>query len=73
MDKRRIAAALEAASDTDEFVVGSGVLARTPQVYRGLFGDAPATIVADDNTWRAAGARVDAAFEAAGIPRREAR
>lgn len=69
MDQRRIAAALAAATDTEEFLVGVGVLARTPEVFRKVFGGSTALIVADDNTWRAAGARVDAALQAAGVRR----
>jgi len=69
MDQRRIAAALEAATDTDEFVVGARVLAQIPAVFRRVFGSSRAMIVADENTWKAAGGGGDAAFEAAGIVR----
>ena len=71
MDQRRIDAALAAATDTDEFLVGPGVLERTPEVFRRVFKGSAALIVADENTWRAAGARVDAALAGAGV-RREA-
>jgi glycerol-1-phosphate dehydrogenase [NAD(P)+] len=69
MDQRRIDAALAAATDTDEFLVGKGVLERTPEVFRRVFGGSRALVVADENTWRAAGARVDAALAAAGVAR----
>jgi glycerol-1-phosphate dehydrogenase [NAD(P)+] len=71
MDQHRIAEVLAAATDTYEFLLGSGALTRTPEVFRRVFGDAAALIVADSNTWRAAGANVDAAFSSTRIRREE--
>jgi glycerol-1-phosphate dehydrogenase [NAD(P)+] len=72
MDQKRVAAALLAATDTEHFVVAPGALERTAEVFRAAFGGATAMLVADGNTYKAAGARVDAALAAAGVPRAEA-
>lgn len=62
--------ALSAARDTRALELGAGVLNRTPEVFRAQFGQQPAVLVADQNTWTAAGQAVAAAFEAAGHPMR---
>jgi len=63
--------ALRAARDTRALALGPGVLARTPEVFRAQFGRRPAVLVADVNTFAAAGAAVAAAFRAAGQPLRD--
>jgi glycerol-1-phosphate dehydrogenase [NAD(P)+] len=64
----RIARALAAARETRCLEIGTGLLARVPEVFRGQFGERPAAIVADGNNYAAAGRAVQAAFEAAGHP-----
>jgi glycerol-1-phosphate dehydrogenase [NAD(P)+] len=58
MNTDRISAALAKATDTKQVLFGSGVLAQTPQIFRDLFGDRPAVIVADTNTFAVAGRQV---------------
>ncbi len=62
--KFSIADSLRAARDTRAVELGSGVLKLTPRLFRRLFGDKPAILVADRNTFAAAGAGVAAAFKA---------
>ena len=64
----RIRRALAAARETRCLELGTGLLARVPEIFRSQFGDRPAAIVADANTYAAAGQAVQAAFEAAGHP-----
>ncbi len=66
-----IAEALSAARDTRRLELGSGVLNQTPEVFRQLFGDKPALLVADTNTFAAAGRAVQEAFRRAGHNCRE--
>jgi glycerol-1-phosphate dehydrogenase [NAD(P)+] len=66
-----IAEALSKARETRCLELGSGVLARTPGVFHQLFGDKPVLVVADANTFAAAGQAVQEAFRRAGHPFRE--
>jgi glycerol-1-phosphate dehydrogenase [NAD(P)+] len=50
-----LAEALAAAKDTRSLEIGSGILQKTPAVFRQQFGDLPAVVVADANTFEAAG------------------
>jgi glycerol-1-phosphate dehydrogenase [NAD(P)+] len=61
-----IVEALRAARETRCLELGEGVLARTPEVFRQQFGDKPALLVADTNTFAAAGRAVLDAFLRAG-------
>ena len=63
-----LADALAAASDTRCLEIGAGVKVNTLRVFRQVFGDRPAVIVADVNTYGAAGQTVAEAFRAAGHP-----
>ncbi len=63
-----LAEALSAANETRCLEIGPGVRKLTPRVFRQQFGDEPAFIVADVNTYRAAGQEVLEAFRAAGHP-----
>jgi glycerol-1-phosphate dehydrogenase [NAD(P)+] len=72
MNQKRVAAALRAATDTEHFEVAPGALERTAEVFGRAFGAATAMLVADGNTWKAAGSRVDAVLAKAGIKRVEA-
>ncbi|OYN92673.1 sn-glycerol-1-phosphate dehydrogenase [Parenemella sanctibonifatiensis] len=59
--------ALESSTDTKAIVTGRGVVGRTGEVFREVFGDQSAIIVADENTWAVAGDQVKASLEAAGV------
>lgn len=48
--------------------IGSGPLARVPEIFHAQFGLAPAVVIADPNTFAAAGEAVVAAFRRAGHP-----
>ena len=63
-----LADALAAASETRCLEIGAGVKASTPHVFRQQFGERPAVIVADLNTYGAAGQAVVEAFRATGHP-----
>lgn len=63
-----LAEALSAASETRCLEIGAGVKSAAPQVFRKQFGDRPAVIIADLNTYRVAGQAVAEAFGAAGHP-----
>lgn len=60
--------ALADADDTKVVVMGHGVLERTGPVFKDLFGDAAAIVVADGNTWEVAGEAVTASLRDAGVP-----
>ena len=62
-----IAKALAAATDTAALEIGVGILDRVPSMFREQFGSARALIVADKNTWRAAGEAVYAYLQQAGV------
>ena len=64
--------ALAAARETRCLEIGAGVISSTPRFFRQQFGECPAVIVADVNTYGAAGQAVAQAFRAAGHPMREA-
>ena len=66
-----IAEALRAARETRWLELGQGVLGRTAEVFRQQFGDKPALLVADTNTFAAAGQAVREAFHRAGRACRE--
>src|SRR5215468_3914409 len=57
-----LAEALAAAKDTRALEIGSNILQKTPEIFRQQFGDKPAVIVADTNTFEAAGRTVHDAF-----------
>jgi glycerol-1-phosphate dehydrogenase [NAD(P)+] len=59
-----LAEALAAAKDTRALEIGSKILHKTPEIFRQQFGDKPAVIVADTNTFEAAGRIVHDAFHA---------
>jgi glycerol-1-phosphate dehydrogenase [NAD(P)+] len=58
-----LAEALAAAKDTRALEIGSKILQKTAEIFRQQFGDKPAVIVADTNTFEAAGRTVHDAFE----------
>jgi glycerol-1-phosphate dehydrogenase [NAD(P)+] len=63
--------AIGTARDTRCLELGRGVLGRTPQVFQQQFGDKPARLVADTNTFAAAGQTILEAFRRAGHDCRE--
>lgn len=66
-NNQRIADALAAATDTEALEIGVDILDRVPVMFAGQFPGKRALVVADDNTWRAAGEAVSAHLSAAGI------
>lgn len=65
MDKIKIA--LEKARDTKALITGRGTVCRTGEMFRSLFPDRKAIIIADENTWEAAGKQVQRSLEDNGI------
>jgi glycerol-1-phosphate dehydrogenase [NAD(P)+] len=65
--KKRVAAALAVATDTKVFEMGEGVLSFAPKIFAEQFGRARAMVVADKNTWRAAGEAAQASLKKAGV------
>ena len=63
----RIDAVLARGLDTRAVVMGTDVLGRTGELFTQLFGEARGVLVADENTWGAAGAATQAALVAAGV------
>ncbi len=71
MSERRISEALRGASDTEAVLIGSGVIGRVGDVFGDTFGDRPAIVVADGNTWDVAGQAVQERLAAGGRDVRE--
>lgn len=65
------AEALAAARETRALEIGHGILRRLPEIFRQQFGDRPAVLVSDPNTFAAAGHVVQEAFAATGHAVRE--
>ncbi|MBN2302547.1 MAG: sn-glycerol-1-phosphate dehydrogenase [Lentisphaerae bacterium] len=57
----------ESWKETKTFISGPGTLARVPSVLREHFPEVPVIVIADDNTWEAAGEKVDACLNAEGV------
>ncbi len=58
MDESRIREALDEATDTQQVVIGDGVLDRVADVFEASFGAGTGVIVADENTYQVAGEAV---------------
>jgi glycerol-1-phosphate dehydrogenase [NAD(P)+] len=71
MNEDRIQTALRDATDTDAVVIGPGVIESVTDVFATGFGDQPAIVVADENTFRVAGKRVQEQLRGAGLRVRE--
>lgn len=56
--------ALSAARDTRCLEIGEGILSQTPRLFQDLFGERAAVVVADPNTFTAAGRAVHETFQA---------
>ena len=63
----KINAALERARDTKALIIGNGVVCRTAEMFNQLFPGQKAIIVADENTWKVAGADAQKSLDEAGI------
>jgi glycerol-1-phosphate dehydrogenase [NAD(P)+] len=59
----RIEDALRDATDTQHVVIGDGALDSVADVFERSFAQRPATVVADENTFRVAGAAVNRALD----------
>src|SRR5215210_2655298 len=66
MGEQRIEAALREVTDTQRVNIGAGALASVPSVFAEGFGDSPAVVVADGNTFEVAGEEVQRRLEEAG-------
>jgi hypothetical protein len=66
MNEQLIKDALRDATDTADVVIGEGVLQSVADVFEDSFGDCPAVVVADENTFRVAGGAVQGRLQAAG-------
>ncbi|MBJ7599645.1 MAG: sn-glycerol-1-phosphate dehydrogenase [Candidatus Nephthysia bennettiae] len=66
MNTERIQAALRNAADTADVVIGAGVLPQVDEMFGRSFGDQPAVVVADENTFKVAGEQVLQHLKAAG-------
>src|SRR5438552_2562643 len=66
MDYERINAVLREATDTHNLVIGAGVLASVDDAFARSFGEQPAVVVADGNTFEVAGRTVHQRLSAAG-------
>ena len=64
----RIEDALERARDTKALIIGEGAVEKTGEMFRQLFGNSTAIVVADLNTYKAAGSEAYESLKAAGIP-----
>lgn len=64
----RIEEALERARDTKALIIGEGAVGKTGEMFRQLFGNSTAIVVADLNTYKAAGSKAYESLKAAGIP-----
>jgi len=58
-----LAEALAAAKDTRSLEIGSRILNKAPELFRQQFGDLPAVIVTDSNTFEVAGQTLVEAFQ----------
>lgn len=66
MNDERISSALRDATDTQDVVIGPGVLSSVDDTFGQSFGDQAAVVVADENTWRVAGKQVQQHLDEAG-------
>jgi len=66
MEHERIDAALRQAGDTRRVVLGAGALGALDETFGQCFGNAPALVVADENTYAVAGRAVHERLSAAG-------
>jgi len=65
-DEKVLGDALAAARDTRKLIIGAGARYETADVFGQLFGNSPCIVIADENTFAAAGRDVFDALSAAG-------
>ncbi len=63
----KVEQALTRTTDTKDLYIGRGAVSRTGEMFKKLFPEKKAIIVADTNTWRVAGRQVESSLAAAGI------
>ena len=66
--QERVNKALERTTDTRKLAIGTGALDRSAAVFAEMFPGCSAVVIADNNTWRVAGKKVDRLLREAGIP-----
>ncbi|HWH71334.1 MAG TPA: sn-glycerol-1-phosphate dehydrogenase [Candidatus Sulfotelmatobacter sp.] len=66
--KLSLAEALRAARETRALEIGDGILSQTPALFQQQFAQSPAIIIADKNTFAAAGRTVAEAFRSSDRP-----
>jgi glycerol-1-phosphate dehydrogenase [NAD(P)+] len=67
VSEQRIDAALGEATSTRYVKIGAGALATIPEAFKENFGDSPAVVVADGNTFEVAGEEVQRRLRDAGL------
>lgn len=67
MNEAKLETALEGATDTQDVLIGSGVVAQVADVFRKNFGDATAVVVSDENEFAVAGEAVNDRLAEAGV------
>ena len=67
MENTRIQKALENATETEDFIVGAGCRVDVPQIFQRWFPGKSAIVVADDNTFRAAGKEVQEKLQGSSV------
>ena len=67
----RIEKALQAAGETRDLRIGQGVIGETDRMFREQFPGKKAVIIADENTFRAAGKTVFELFHERGVEQEE--
>ena len=67
MDAQRIEKALALADTTKSLIIETGAISRIDTVFRNEFGDTEAVLIADTNTFEAAGDLVTKSLESGGI------
>ena len=65
-----LAAAVARSASIAEVLIAPGALADAGVLYARVFGQNPACLIADENTWAAAGAAVEASLNAQGVATR---
>jgi glycerol-1-phosphate dehydrogenase [NAD(P)+] len=70
IDRALVDRALTTASDTRHLTLDAGAIQLAARVFRAVFGDRPAVVVADPTTWSVAGQRVEQVLRRAGLATR---
>ena len=67
MDKAKIKSAIKLAMDTKDCLIGIGCIFQIPEIFKKHFSDARMVVVADDNTFKAAGRLINDKLKSAGF------